>query len=303
MNYRPGYAGGGQRVERIMTERRSGRYIPDLYTGGGRQIREVLHRAKIIEPIKPALILPEVLDPSKWWRGKHIYLDDEGEYVISFNGITQTYFHYNTKLVNPKEFKSYWDILDPKWTGKIVVWEPTASGVDGVLRFLYHTPEIGPQFLRRLLGEMNATFTRDKRLFLDWLGTGKFAIAAFQSADRVGVAQARSQGLPINWFDPKTFKEGVPLSTSSGNIALMNRAPHPNAAKVYVNWLLSREGQTVYQKISRDNDSLRIDIPKDDVPPHIQRLAGVNYALLTDPVYLDWEPVFKLVNEVWKNRK
>lgn len=295
--------GGAERVHRIMSERRAEKYLEDLYIGGGGSQRDILHRAKVLDPIKPALILPEVVDSSKWWGGKHVYLDDEGQHILSFNGIAQTYFHYNTKLVDPREFKSYWDFLNPKWKGKIVAREPLASGTDGALRFLYHTPEIGPQFLRRFLSEMDLTTTRDNRQFADWLATGRFAISALQSTDRSDLQVAKKQGLPINWFDSRSFKEGVPLSTSSGNMALLNRAPHPNTAKVFINWLLSREGQIAYQKIEGHNDSLRIDIPKDDVPLHIRRQKGVKYTLLTDPAYLDLEPVRKLVDEVWRSRK
>lgn len=301
MVYIPGH--GGERIERIMGERRAGQYQADIYIGGGGPIRDVLHKAKVLDPIKPALILPEVLDTSKWWAGKHVYLDDAGDYILSFNGITQSYFHYNTKLVDPSGIKSYWDFLDPKWKGKIVTWEPMAPGTDGVLRFLYHNPEIGPQFLRRFLTEMDLTVTRNTRQFVDWLATGRFLLAGLQSADRSDLYEAKKQGLPVSWLDSKSFKEGVPLSTSSGNIAVINRAPHPNAVKVFVNWLLSREGQMTYQNISRDNDSLRIDIPKDDVPSQIRRVEGVRYVLLTDPAYLDLDPVRKLVNEVWKKGK
>lgn len=298
--YIPGH--GGRRIERIMSERRAAQYQADIYMGGGGPIRDVLHKAKILDPVKAALILPEVLDTSKWWGRKHIYLDDEGEYILSYNGITQSYFHYNTKLVDPARIKSYWDLLDPKWKGKIVTWQPMAPGTDGALRFLYHNPEIGPEFVRRILSEMDITVTRDARQFVDWLATGRFLIAGLQSADRSDLYEAKKHGLPVSWFDSKNFKEGAPLSTSSGNLALLNRAPHPNAATVFINWLLSREGQIVYQKLS-DSDSLRVDIPKEDVRPHIRREAGVKYALLTDPAYLDLAPVRKLVNEAWKKGK
>jgi iron(III) transport system substrate-binding protein len=301
MVYIPGH--GGQRIERIMSERRAGQYQADIYIGGGGPIRDVLHKAKILDPIKSLLILPEVLDTSGWWGGRHIYLDPEGEYIRSYNGITQSYFHYNTKLVDPSGIKSYWDLLDPKWKGKMVTWEPMAPGTDGVLRFLYHTPEIGPQFLRRFFTEMDITVTRDARQFVDWLATGKFLLAGLQSPDRSDLYEAKRQGLPVSWFDPKNFKEGVPLSTSSGNIAVINRAPHPNAVKVFVNWLLSRDGQIAYQTVSRDNDSLRIDIPKEDVPSQVRRVEGVKYVLLTDPAYLDLDSVRSLVNEVWKKKK
>lgn len=301
MVYIPGR--GNDRIERIMGERRAGQYQADIFIGGGGPIRDVLHKAKVLDPVKPMLILPEVIDTSGWWGGRHIYLDSEGEYIRSYNGITQSYFHYNTKLVDPSGMKSYWDLLDPKWKGKIVTPEPLEPGTDGVLRFLYHNPEIGRQFLRRFLTEMDITVTRDTRQYVDWLANGRFLLAGFWSADRANLYEAKKQGLPVSWFDSKNFKEGVPLSTSSGNIAVLNRPPHPNAVKVFINWLLSREGQIAYQRISRDNDSLRIDIPKDDVPPQVRRVEGVRYVLLTDPLYLDLEPVRNLVNEVWKKRK
>jgi len=107
----------------------------------------------------------------------------------------------------------------------------------------------------------------------------------------------------VGWFDAVAFKEGAPLSTSNGNLAFFDRTPHPNAAKLALNWFLSREGQTVYQRIARDKDSLRTDIPKDTVLPHVRRVEGGNYLMLENPEWRDMAPVFKLVEEVWKKGK
>jgi hypothetical protein len=78
------------------------------------------------------------------------------------------------------------------------------------------------------------------------------------------------QGLPVDWFDPDHLKEGAYITGGSGGVALFNRPPHPNATKVAINWLLSREGQIAYQRLFTNGeegpDSLRIDIPKDKVP-------------------------------------
>jgi ABC-type Fe3+ transport system substrate-binding protein len=76
------------------------------------------------------------------------------------------------------------------------------------------------------------------------------------------VEKAIKQGLPIG--QTLDLTEGGTLSSGGGTISFIDRAPHPNAAKVFVNWLLSREGQINFQ--ARDgSDSLRIDIPKNDV--------------------------------------
>lgn len=72
------------------------------------------------------------------------------------------------------------------------------------------------------------------------------------------------------------------MSSKGHTLSLLNRAPHPHAVKVFVNWLLSREGQTLLQRVkeapfrSRPN-SLRRDIPKEDIPPEHQRVEGADY--------------------------
>ena len=74
---------GGQVARRILTERRAGKYIADVSIEGFNSNYLRLHKkGKAFDPIKPVLMLPEVLDTSKWWQGKHSYLDPEGEYVF-----------------------------------------------------------------------------------------------------------------------------------------------------------------------------------------------------------------------------
>ena len=81
---------------------------------------------------------------------------------------------------------------------------------------------------------------------------------------------------------------------------MLNRAPHPNAARVAINWLLSREGQMVVQNVDRDKDSLRIDIPKDGIVSYARRVEGPKYHLPDERV--DNAPILKFVNEVWKRK-
>jgi iron(III) transport system substrate-binding protein len=295
---------GSERVTRILSERRAGKYLADLLIGGAGSASVALVKSGVIDPIKPALLLPEVLDPSKWWQGKHIYADNEGKYILSYAGAPMHYFHYNTNLVKPQEFKSYWDFLDSKWKGKIVIPEPLTGGTQEPLEFLYHNREIGPDFVRRLLTEMDVTVSRDMRQMVDWLARGKCAITALQNADRLDIWDAKKQGLPVDAFASDRFKEGVLMGSGGANIMLINRAPHPNAAKVFVNWLLSREGQIAYQKlVESGRNSLRIDIPKDDVPAYARIIPGAKYVLLDDPAYSDLDAVRRFVSEVWKAKK
>ena len=290
--------------QRVMSERRAEKYLMDVYLGGA-TTGYALYNAKALDPIKPALVLPEILDASKWWKeGKYNYSDSEGTHLFSFNGELQPYFAYNTKLVNPAEIRSYWDFLNPKWKKRMVVFDPTVTApIATPLRFIYYHPELGPEFLKRLLTEMELIPSRDFRQISDWLVVGKFALSLFTSISRLDLDVAKKQGLPVDWFGPKSLKEGAILSNAQGNVALLNRAPHPNAAKVAINWLLSREGQIAYQKNwNGRHDSLRIDVPKDDIQPYARRTEDVPYVVTERPDWIDIEPISKLVNQAWKNR-
>src|SRR5215204_5779619 len=116
---------GNEHGQAVMTERRAGQYLVDLFINGVVTPNTVFYKANILEPIRPQLILPEVVDESKWWSGKHLYADPEAKYIFVFQGnVHGSENAYNTKLVNPKDIKSYWDFLDPKWKGKMVAYDP-----------------------------------------------------------------------------------------------------------------------------------------------------------------------------------
>jgi iron(III) transport system substrate-binding protein len=281
---------------RFMAERRAGKYLADVFMVGVLRSYN-FYQAKLLDPIKPALLLPEVTDASKWWGKAHRYADPEKRFLFGYVGSSQLgQAYYNTQLVNPKEFASFHDFLNPKWKGRIEMRDIRAPGTGGsAIRLFYYSPELGPEFLRRLLSETDMKFFRDRRQGLDWLAAGKFALCFWCEGAEAG----KQQGLPVDSFG--LMKEGAALSAGQGFLTLINQAPHPNAAKVFVNWFLSREGQINFQKAlaqAEDGapDSLRTDIPKDEVLPKYRRMDGVKY-LDTDSQWDAMKPVMKLVEE------
>jgi iron(III) transport system substrate-binding protein len=131
---------GADVAQRIMAERRADKYLADLYLSGHGTGYNVLYKGKAVDPIAPTLVLPEVTDTSKWWQRKHHYADPEDRYLFIFNGGTRVVVGYNTKLVNPSAIKSYWDLLDPKWKGKIVALDPQQRRIRGrIAVFLLQT--------------------------------------------------------------------------------------------------------------------------------------------------------------------
>jgi iron(III) transport system substrate-binding protein len=290
---------GGGLFQRVSTERRAEKYLADIVIGGASTPWN-LHSAKVLDPIRPLLILPEVVDESAWWEGRHAYVDSERQYVLMYMGNPQKGdISYNTTLINPKDFRSFWDFVTPALKGKIIARDVNTPGEgNNTIRFFYYNPQLGPKFIRRLFGEMDVTLFRDRRQSVDWLAHGKFAVCFFCIPSELGAAQ--SQGLPIGKFD--LLKEGAGITPHTGAMGLMNRAPHPNAAKVFINWLLSREGQITVQnayvkaKIGVSN-SLRTDIPKDMIPPDQCLIDGVNYIQLETAERISVKPALEVFNE------
>ena len=286
---------------RIVAEARAGNVLADLYSGGAVTNFEILYKGKVLGSLKSALILPEILDESKWYGGKHIFTDSENQFIFVYIALPGTRgLSFNSNLVNAKELKSYWDLTNPKWKGKITSQRPTETGLSVNLQFYYYQPELGPEFIKRALGAMDVTFG-DRRTITDWLAVGKYAICHGCRQ----IERASGQGLPVEDFETGDWKEGQPLSTGGGSISLIKGAPHPNAARVFINWFLSRKGQTALQK-SNDlygelpPNSRRIDIPKDMLPAENRLVEGRKYLDVARHEFTDMTPVLNLAKEIVK---
>jgi len=286
-------------MTRIVAERRADKYLADL-TASGPNGPRMLYLNKILEPIAPTLVLPEVSDTSKWYGGKHWYADPENKYIFMFEGtIVTTGISVNTKLVSPEAIKSYWDLLQPKWKGKLLGQDPRGAALLTPVLILYHRSGLGADFVRRFYTETDITLFRDRRQGTNWLATGKFPLCHLCRE----IDKAAKQGLPVEDIPSDKLKEGGTIGGGGSSVlALINRAPHPNAARVFINWYLSRQGQRIWQNVMNvkevePSDSMRIDISKDDVLPDGKRIAGREYQVIG---YLDPEPVQRLLQEILK---
>ena len=179
--------------------------------------------------------------------------------------------------------------------------DPRAAGGREGGRLIYFHPELGPQFLKRLLTEMDLVLSQDPRQAVDWLGQGKLAFLLFTSPREV--LRAKEQKLPVDILDPRRMKEAPVVETAASSFMLMDQPTDPNAAKLFLNWLMSREGQISFQKSQGSCDSARIDIPKDDVPPLSRRKDGVPYFRLWDTEWMDADEVQKFLDASLKGTK
>jgi iron(III) transport system substrate-binding protein len=287
---------GNELLVRIMAERRAGKNLADVARIGNTS-PYALYQAKALQPLAAAFILPEVKDESKWWSGKHQYIDAEGKYIfVAVGSVSVNMVAHNTELIAPAELASYWDLLNEKWRAKIVVIDPRYGGYGrSGARAVYYHPQLGAEFLRRLFTEQVVMVSRDYTQAINWLAQKRFSLLLFGNGD--DVLQAKAQGLPVNVIDTGAWKEGGNLEPGAFTVAWLERSPHPNAARVFINWLLSREGQSAVQKDGGVNDSLRIDIPKIDLKPMARRKEGVKYMVTWKAEWMDSEPMQKVVDQ------
>ncbi len=246
---------------RISTERQAGKYLCDAVIAGA--LEDALLPLNILEPMEQFLLLPEVKN-LKNWRGGALEFLDPGRTILIMTAFQRGTLFANTQLADPKVFKSYKDLLDPKWTGKIATDDPRKSGPgQATFEFFYFHPELGEKFVRALANQ-KLTLFKDYAQEVDSLGRGKFPLAVGLSDSLV--EQRAAQGVPLAIVDPRQLREGSDVSPASGGLGVFNRAPHPNAAKLYVNWLLSKEGQTSFAR-GTGYISNRVDVPTDHAAP------------------------------------
>jgi iron(III) transport system substrate-binding protein len=268
---------GNENADKVLAERDTGLYTGDIWMGGLTTITTRMIPKGAFDPIEPVLEWPEVKDASLQFQGKRWFGDPEGKYTILFSSRATPLFSYNTNLVNPDQFQSWQDLLDPKWKGKIVSRDPTSSGIGSIMAFFYFNPDktLGPEYLRRLYTEQNVTIVNDARQAAEGLALGKWSIFFLPGGN--DITEMADQGLPVQDF-VRPLKEGGQLAAGgTGTISIFNKPAHPNAAKLFLNWWLSKEGQVAAMTANPLDESLRQDVPKDMLRPEWKAVPGGNY--------------------------
>jgi iron(III) transport system substrate-binding protein len=257
--------GEGSIAPRMLTERKAGRFEWDVLTGGTTTPIEYLLPAGVLDPIRPALILPEVTDPSKWFGRQIDFADKAGTHVLVFGGYVKPPFAFNSKLVSKKDIDSYFDLLDPKWKGKTVLHDPRRPGSGlAAITFWYGWGDKGKEFVRRYLTEQDVKLTGNYRQQLEWLARGDYLIGI--GHNNSVMQELLNKGLPLAQFTADDIKEANYVTAAIASVSLVNRAPRPNAAKVFINWMLAKETQSVWSKVT-GFWSRRMDVSHEHLDP------------------------------------
>lgn len=259
---------GAEVAQKIFTERKAGIYNADIWLGGVGSAITLLKPQQVFDRLEPALILPEVADPKMWVGGELEFVDKDRTMMAHLSYVVPP-LAINTNLVKPDDIKSHRDLLQPRWKGKMVMQDPTSAGT-GISWFSVVSAQLGYDFMREL-AKQEPVIIGDRRLQLEWVAQGKYPVAVAPQSDTVGMF--KREGAPVSHL---ILIDGTYVAAGSGFIVLVNKAAHPNAAKLFVNWFLGREAQTLYSK-SNLLPSSRLDVPTDHSDPINIRQPGMKY--------------------------
>jgi len=285
-------ARGPSNASKIAAEHAAGvRYFDLLISGTSTPFN--LLNAGILDPIEPMFILPEVKDPKQWFGG-HIWLDIVKRHVYGFQAFRSDNFWYNTTNFNPDEIRSLDDLLQAKWKGKIGYLDPRSGG-GGSATWAFLLKIKGEEWLRKFAAQ-DFLLSRDQRQLADMLAKGKVPFTIGLSY--YTFAPFLKAGLPIKPMPD--LKEGSYTSCGSGALTVVKHSPHPNATKVFINWLLSREGQEIYSK-AMGQATRRLDV---DTKPlaEIGSRASKDYQTVEESNRLE-NYTEETVNKYWTRSK
>jgi len=243
---------------RVVKEREAKLSLWDFRVGGPDNLSYSVKAMGAIAPVRDMLVLPEVLDNNAWYGGLDgIFLDKDRRYFLGFALYEENIAYYNSRLISDPNAAELKNITDPKWTGKISMADPRAGsplvGSGAMLR------TYGEEFLRTLMVRQKPVIVKDPRQQIDWLASGRYpitigmpSIAFVEYSERGG----NIEGLK-KMTGPMTWTQGV------GGVQVLADPPHPNATRLFVNWLLTRDVQARLMAAVKIN-SRRKDVPLAD---------------------------------------
>jgi iron(III) transport system substrate-binding protein len=262
------YVGGrtSEIAAKLEAERAAGIYSQDVFIGGGDTMANVYY--EWLTPLEE-LVPEEALGGSEWVRGEVPWVDPENK-ILKLSEYVAMPYVINTDEVDSAEVRTWKDLVDPKWRGRIVMADPTLSGggANDVGTFMA-ADGYGEDFIRKLYVEQEPAFLADDRQMVDGLAKGKYAIGT--SINQADVDRAIADGLPLKVILPEG--DGVNQVTSGyGLLAVPREAPHPNAAKLLASWLACTDGNAVWNE-AYGTYSTRADVPP---PPGVADYQKVN---------------------------
>jgi ABC-type Fe3+ transport system substrate-binding protein len=225
-----------QAAPRIVKEQEGNVYNWDVWWSTASNMNNVVLPAGGLEPIPDYLILPEVKEDSNWRDPRYSYTSDRGPFVFIHTHFLQNLGLYNTEMV-PGGTLTMENILDPSLKGKIAIRVPSRPH-GGTMMLAQMAKVAGIETVRKLLTEMEPVFIDNDQQVTQSVIGGEFAVGIGTTEQTYSECVREGGCKTINMF-PVSFMH-------SRSVSILKNPPNPAGAKIFVNWLLSKEGQEVY---------------------------------------------------------
>lgn len=265
--------GGGPLLNKIQTEARGGRYAWDVVSGRGEMVLPLMD-AKFLAPYRSPeskTIEEDLVDNEGYWTAYYV-----NPYVLG----------YNTKLVKKEDVpQTYEHLLDPKWKGKKISIDDEAYGLlSGLIRAWGREKAVS--YFKKLAAQ-DPVLMRGNTNRVQLTVAGEYSLIVAYAPT---IQRETSRGAPIDWVPLE------PVAVQVNPVMLAAKAPHPNAAKLFIDFLLSKEGQKMLVGFRR--------IPiRPDVNPDPPRLFKGYKRIVEHPEeYKNFTETVKLYQEIFRLR-
>ena len=265
--------GGGPLLNKIQTEARGGRYAWDVVSGRGEMVLPLMN-AKFLAPYRSPeskTIEEDLVDNEGYWTAYYV-----NPYVLG----------YNTNLVKKEDVpKTYEQLLDPKWKGKKISIDDEAYGLlSGLIRAW--GKEKAVSYFKKLAAQ-DPVLMRGNTNRVQLTVAGEYSLIVAYAPT---IQRETSRGAPMDWVPLE------PVAVQVNPMMLAAKAPHPNAAKLFIDFLLSKEGQKMLVGFRR--------IPiRPDVNPDPPRLFKGYKRIVEHPEeYKNFTETVKLYQEIFNLR-
>ena len=259
---------GAPLFQRMSREYKAGNVTLDVVFSGA----VTMPLQEYMEPVRPKLILPGVTDPKNWIDGKLKFADNADKFIFYPAEAVFGWPLINSDLVKPGTIKNWNDLLKPEFKGKIVIYDPRVPG-PGVATSSFLADALGLDYVKKLYVDQQPKFSRDGRQITEWVARGVHPLAVGISAS--DIEDFKRAG--IKTLEVVSGIEGTAMPII-GNFYphVPAKAPHPNAAVVFMNWYGSKVGQEANGR-AQILASRRTDVDPGIIPAYIRPTPGAKY--------------------------
>ena len=238
---------------RIRQERDAGIFTWDVAIIPSTTALQVLKPAGVWDPVRPAIMDPAVMKDELWENGFEygFTVAQDKALTYGFTAARGGSVHTNIDLVKDGEVKTLKDFLDPKWKGKILLADVRTMG-DTFWPMTAARKVYGDEVVKQLFVDQEPTLSRDTRQMAEFMVRNRFPLS--MGASVLVLKDFEKQGLGKNL--KRVYLSDVETQ-SFGCVWLVNKAPHPNAARVFINWLLTKEAQIAWAKETEANSRVK----------------------------------------------